>query len=100
MAEAFTYITLLSIFIILPTIITILTNLKIIVKYRLVIISSLVLLPLTFLWDYFATIDKVWYFVNIMNIWILGLPIEEILFMTSLTIFVSSVTLIILKQKR
>lgn len=100
MAEAFTYVTLLSIFIIIPTIITVLANLKIILTYKLVVISSLAILPFTFLWDYFATIDRVWYFVNIMNIWVLGLPIEEILFMTFLAIFVSSVTLITLKQKR
>lgn len=98
MAEEFTYINLLLAFIILPMLFTILTNLKIITRYKLVILSSLIILPVIFLWDYLAITNKVWYFVNIMNILVLGLPIEEIIFMISLTIFVASVTLIILKR--
>ena len=93
-----TYIALLSVFIILPTIAVILANLKTIIRYRLVIISSLVIFPVTFLWDYFSILDRVWYFVNITNIWVLGLPIEEILFMLFLIIFVASLTLITLKR--
>ena len=100
MGEAFAYITLLTIFIILPTISVIITNFRTIARYKLVIVSSLIILPVTFVWDYISTVNKVWYFVNILNIWILGLPIEELIFMSFLIFFISSVTLIILKKKR
>ena len=100
MGEAFTYIYLLTAFIILPTICVIITNFRTIHRYKLVIVSSLIILPVTFVWDYLSTVNKVWYFVNILNIWILGLPIEELIFMSFFIVFISSVTLIILKKKR
>ncbi len=93
-----TYMTLLSVFIVLPTLSIILLNLKTIARYKLVILCVLVILPVTMIWDYLATANNVWYFVNIMGIWIFGLPVEEIIFMSSLILFVSSVTLIILKR--
>jgi len=93
-----TYITLLSVFIVLPTLSVILLNLKTIARYKLVILCALVILPITMIWDYLAIANNVWYFVNIMDIWVLGLPVEEIIFMASLILFVSSVTLIILKR--
>ncbi len=96
---SFIYITLLSIFIILPTIIVILKNRKFLSKYKLVIFSSLIVFPTSMLWDYIATKNSIWYFVNFLDIWVLGLPIEEIIFMISLILFVSSITLIILKKR-
>ena len=93
-----TYMTLLSVFIVLPTLSIILLNLKTIARYKLVILCVLVILPVTMIWDYLATTSNVWYFVNIMGIWLFGLPVEEIIFMSSLILFVSSVTLIILKR--
>ena len=93
-----TYMTLLSVFIVLPMLSVILLNLKTIAKYKLVLLGALVILPVTMIWDYLATANNVWYFVNIMGVWVFGLPIEEIIFMASLILFVSSVTLIILKR--
>ena len=93
-----TYMTLLSVFIVLPILSVILLNLKTIAKYKLVLLGALVILPVTMIWDYLATANNVWYFVNIMGVWVFGLPIEEIIFMASLILFVSSVTLIILKR--
>ena len=100
MSETFTYITSLSLFIILPTLIIVFKNLKTIVKYKLVILSSFIVFPSSFLWDYFSIIDNVWYFQNILGLWILGLPVEEILFISFLIILVSSTTMIIIKSKR
>ena len=99
MSETFTYITSLSLFIILPTLIIVFKNLKTIVKYKLVILSSFIVFPSSFLWDYFSIIDNVWYFQNILGLWILGLPVEEILFISFLIILVSSTTMIIIKSK-
>lgn len=98
MVAEFTYITLLSVFVILPTLFTVLTNIKTIIRYKLVILGCFSILPVSMIWDYLATTNNVWYFVNIMNVWVFGLPIEEIILMSSLIIFVSSVTLILLKR--
>jgi len=93
-----TYMTLLSVFIVLPTLSIILLNRNIIARYKLVVLCVLVILPVTMIWDYLAITNGVWYFVNIMGIWVFGLPVEEIIFMASLILFVSSVTLMILKR--
>ena len=93
-----TYMTLLSVFIVLPTMSIILLNIKTIVRYKIVILCALVILPVTMIWDFLAITNNVWYFVNIMGIWVFGLPMEEIIFMLSLILFVSSVTLILLKR--
>jgi len=93
-----TYMTLLSVFIVLPTMSIILLNIKTIARYKIVILCALVILPVTMIWDFLAITNNVWYFVNIMGIWVFGLPMEEIIFMLSLILFVSSVTLILLKR--
>lgn len=100
MVAEFTYISLLTIFIILPAIVLALFNLKTVMRYRLVILGTYVILPVLWLWDYLATTDRVWYFINILGIWILGIPVEEILFITFLILFVSSVTIILLRKRK
>ena len=94
----FTYISLLSILIVLPTLIIIALNVKTLMRYKIVILLSLVILLSTWLWDYFSIVDRVWYFKKILGVWFLGLPIEEIIFMTFLILLVSSVTIKLLKR--
>lgn len=98
MTMDFSYILFLSIIIVIPTLIIILFNLKKITKYRLVILLSFVILPITWLWDYFATKDRVWYFQKITEVWVFGIPIEEVAYMSFLILLVSSVTVILLKR--
>ena len=98
MVAELTYLTLLTVFIILPTFVIIIRNIKTVSEYKLVVFSSFIILPSSLLWDYLSILNGVWYFENIIGVWAFGLPIEEILFMISLTTFVSSLTLIILKR--
>jgi len=98
MTMDFSYILFLSTIIVIPTLIIILFNTKKITKYRLVILLSFAILPMTWLWDYFATKDGVWYFQKITEVWVLGIPIEEVTYMSFLILLVSSVTIILLKR--
>lgn len=100
MAAEFTYISLLTIFIILPAIAITLLNLKTVLRYRLVLLGTYVILPVLWLWDYFATVNGVWYFINILDIWLLGIPLEEVLLIVFLTLLVSSITIVLLRKRK
>ena len=100
MTAEFTYLLLLAIFIIMPAMAITLLNLKTILRYKMVLLGAYIVLPVLWLWDYLATTDRVWYFVNILGLWILGIPIEEVLLIVFLILFVSSITITLLRQKK
>ena len=100
MTAEFTYLSSLAIFIILPAIAITLFNLKTILRYKLVLLGAYIILPVLWVWDYLATTDRVWYFVNILGIWLFGIPIEEVLLFVFLIPLVSSITIILLRRNK
>lgn len=85
----------LLIFVILPLVILWIIRFKDLKKYKIVFflapIGSIIFsLP----WDYIAIKEKIWLFTepHIFGIWLLGLPIEEWLFIIFVTLLFSTVT--------
>ncbi len=62
--------------------------------------SLIVLMIIGYIWDAYAVHEGWWYYEphQIVNIWILGLPIEEHLFIVSTSIFYIILTLIALDR--
>lgn len=53
-------------------------------------------------WDILAVTNKIWSFPKEGNIgfFILGLPIEELLFMTTVTLLIGSITIVVKYHKK
>jgi lycopene cyclase domain-containing protein len=77
----FGYLRLLTIFGWGPEVIYYETHQREIKKYlKPILATAAVGLILGIPWDLLALRDHVWYFTNYLNIWILGIPLEEYLF--------------------
>ena len=92
------YLLVLLIFCILPVLILFFLNWKTLFKHRKVLILSIiggVLFGMP--WDYISTKNKIWIFSTerIVNVWILGLPIEEWLFFIFVTLLFTTTTILL-----
>ncbi len=90
----------LLVFVIVP-LIFLFVRFKELKRYKLtflfaVIGSTIFSLP----WDYIAINEKIWYFTepHIFGFWLLGLPIEEWIFIVFVTLLFSAITIIIYKK--
>jgi lycopene cyclase domain-containing protein len=93
-----TYLKWLTFLVCLPILVLWLTHWKALFMYRrtvtLCILSGLLFgIP----WDYWAISTRIWEFPpeNILGIWIIGIPLEEYLFLIFVTMLISTITLVL-----
>jgi len=89
-----TYIRWITVFFLLPEIVFLITQHKIIKKHwrifpAVIIVTLTVGLP----WDYFGIKDGSWHFPNILGVLILDIPLEEYLFLIFIAILGTFTTL-------
>ena len=68
------------------------------VKYKKTLFISLILaIIFAYPWDYLAVKYKIWYFPpgNYSGIWFAGVPVEEHIFITFVTIYIASLALVL-----
>lgn len=71
---------------------------QILLKYRLVLtLTALGCLALAVPWDMLAVSDHIWYFSEpyILGVWLLGLPIEEYVYILFVGLLSASVTVLV-----
>ena len=93
-SPSLTYIRWITVFFLLPQIVFLITQHKIIKKHwrifpPVIIVTLSVGLP----WDYFGIKDGSWYFPNTLGILILDIPLEEYLFLIFIAILGTFTTL-------
>jgi len=94
MIEKFAYLILMFVFSVLPTLYFWAKHHKFLIKYYRIFIYAIIVTTIGgYFWDYIAIKDGIWYFPNILDIWILGIPIEEWLFFWVTTIGIVTITL-------
>jgi len=89
------YLILMLVFVILPLAILWIIKWKTIKKYKLTfILASIGAIIFGFPWDYVSIKSGIWQFTNskILNIWFLGLPIEEWFFFIFVTLLFATIT--------
>jgi len=92
------YLLWLSIFVISPLMIVWLIKFQDLKKYGVVLILTLIgAFIFSVPWDIIAVRERVWYFKEpqILGILLLGLPIEEYLFIISVTLWGSTLTILL-----
>lgn len=93
-----TYIIWFVIFVIIPLVFLWSVYFQTLLKYKkvfyLCIIGSIIF---SFPWDYIASHEKIWYFTKpyILGIVFFGIPLEEWLFYTFVTILFASITVLL-----
>ena len=101
MLGPYTYFIIMLIFAGIPLLLLWVFYYKILLKHKKILITT-VAGSLVFggIWDNIATLDDVWMFHNIVNIWIIGLPLEEWFFIILVTLFVTSLSLVLINRGR
>lgn len=92
------YIVWLLVFIWIPTLLLWIFRFKLLWKYRKSLFwAMLFALVFSIPWDIFAVHNRIWYFPagGNLGVWIFGLPVEEYLFMATVTLLVGSITILI-----
>ncbi len=66
-------------------------------KKRIFLIAVIGAVIFSFPWDFIAIYEKIWYFEKpfVLGVYIMGLPIEEWLFIILNTLLISSITLLL-----
>lgn len=91
----YSYLVWLLIFAILPLILLWAVKFNTLKRYKIpILLAPLGAIIFSFPWDYIAIKEGIWYFSEpyIMGIWLLGLPIEEWLFIVFETLLFASIT--------
>jgi lycopene cyclase domain-containing protein len=94
----FEYLIWLSIFVWLPTVLLWMKFYKILIPFKRVFLYTILgSVMIGGIWDNIAIKENVWYFPKekMLNLWILGLPIEEWFFIIFVTLLASTITIII-----
>jgi len=95
----YTYFVIMLIFAGIPLFFMWLTSFNLLLKYKRIFLYVLIgCLIFGGAWDYVAIKEGVWSFTNILGVWILGLPVEEWVFIMIIGLSVSSLTLITIKK--
>jgi lycopene cyclase domain-containing protein len=95
------YVVWLAIFAWLPLAVLWAGFFKLLIRYKGTLTACVVAaLMFSIPWDYWATATRIWNYPDGRNIgfWILGVPLETWLFIISITLLISSIT-IVLKYK-
>lgn len=96
------YLLWLFVFIWLPTFILWLFNFSLLWRYKKILIYAMIgALSISIPWDILAISNHIWYFPKqgIVGIYLGIIPLEEYLYMTTVTLFVASVVLIFREKK-
>ena len=70
---------------------------KTLIKYKLVLaLTTLGCLAVSIPWDILSVKDRIWYFAipHILGAWVLGLPLEEYIYITCVGLLSCSVTIL------
>ncbi len=94
MLEKFTYLILLTVFLIMPTVVLYFKFQNKLRMYNRLLLYALSVVFIPFIWDYWAINLGVWYFINVTGINLFTVPVEEILLMIFWILFGAIVTLI------
>lgn len=98
--SAFGYVRFLTFFGVIPVVLGFLVFHRYLTRYvRLILLVVGISIIVYFPWDLLALRDKVWYFRNYLNIWILGVPLEEYFFTILFVFIVSGMTIIFKSQE-
>lgn len=98
--ESLTYFILLLLSLI-PTSYLWYKNKAFFLRHKGVFIVLLVIAPVIgFFWDYYAIRDGVWFFTNIVNIWVEGIPIEEWAFFWVYTFNVTTTVMFFIRRDK
>lgn len=96
------YILWLIFFIWIPSVYLWLRNFHLLWKYRMVFLSAMVgTLLVSIPWDILAVRNHIWYFPQNGNLgmYIGELPLEEYLFMMTVTLIIASVAVVMVKKR-
>ncbi len=97
----FAYVILMLLFYILPTIYFWARHHKFLIKHYRIFVYALVITTIGgYIWDYLAIKDGIWYFPNVIGLWIFGIPLEEWLFFWVATIGTITFTLSFIGEKK
>ncbi len=95
-----TYIFWLSLFVWTPTLLLWVCNFRYLSKFPRTIAFCVVgSLIFSVPWDIVAVRSNIWHFFDghILDVWVVGLPIEEYLFIVSVAAYISTITLLLRK---
>lgn len=87
----------LCLFLILPLAILWKIKFEILIKYKLVLtLTTLGCLAVSIPWDILSVKDRIWYFSipHILGAWLLGLPVEEYIYISFVGLLSSCVTIL------
>ncbi|MDE3088296.1 MAG: lycopene cyclase domain-containing protein [Chloroflexota bacterium] len=85
-------------FLILPLMLVSVLKFQTLMKYKLVLVLVAIgCLGISVPWDILSVNDRIWYFSepHIVGVWLLGLPIEEYLYILLLGLLSSGVTILL-----
>lgn len=88
-------------FAVLPVVALFIIKFKVLKKYKLIFLFTIIgSFIFSIPWDYIAIKEKIWYFAepHIFGLWILGLPIEEYLFIIFETMLFTIITILLWKK--
>jgi lycopene cyclase domain-containing protein len=95
------YLLWLLIFVFSPLVILWIIRFKDLRQYKIIFfLAPIGSIIFSFPWDYVAIKERIWYFTepHIVGIWLLGLPIEEWLFIIFVTLLFSTATILLYKK--
>lgn len=94
----YSYLLWLLLFVWLPTLLIWVGNFHLFWKYKHTILCTVVLtLLFSIPWDIYAIKSGIWYFPkpSVVGIFFLSIPLEEYLFMATVALLISSVTILV-----
>jgi lycopene cyclase domain-containing protein len=99
----YSYLWWLLLFALFPLVFLYLLNRKVLNSHKKVLLFAAIGgIIFGFPWDYLAIQERIWYFTKpqIIGVWILGLPLEEYIFILLETLLFATITVILLQKQR